>query len=96
MNPYLLKEEEIKELSAKIEGWEITNHYLQKNFIFKDFIEAFSFMTKVALLCEKYNHHPEWQNTYSKVNIKLTTHDLGGLTNLDEKIAIEINNLVRN
>ena len=96
MNPYLLKEEEIKELSAKIEGWEITNHHIQKIFIFKDFIEAFSFMTKVALLCEKYNHHPEWQNTYSKVNIKLTTHDLGGLTNLDEKIAIEINNLVRN
>ena len=96
MNPYLLKEEEIKELSAKIEGWEITNHHIQKNFIFKDFIEAFSFMTKVALLCEKFNHHPEWQNTYSKVNIKLTTHDLGGLSNLDEKIAIEINNLVRN
>ena len=51
-------------------------------------------MTKVALIAEKYNHHPNWDNVYSKVNIKLTTHDLGGISNLDEVVASEINNLL--
>ena len=60
---------------------------------FADFIEAFSFMTKVALLCEKYNHHPNWDNVYSKVIIKLSTHDLGGITNLDQTLASEINQI---
>ena len=48
-------------------------------------------MTKIALICEKYNHHPNWENVYSKVVIKLSTHDLGGISNLDEKLASEIN-----
>ena len=52
-----------------------------------------NFMTKVALICEKHNHHPDWGNVYSKVSIKLTTHDLGGISNLDQLIATEINNL---
>ena len=48
-------------------------------------------MTKIALICEKYNHHPNWENVYAKVKIKLSTHDLGGITNLDQTIASEIN-----
>jgi len=60
-------------------------------FKFSNFIEAFSFMTKIALICEKYNHHPNWENVYSKVIIRLTTHDLGGITNLDQTLASEIN-----
>ncbi len=96
MNPILLQKEELKELSAKIEGWKVLSNHIERDFTFKNFIESFSFMTKVALICEKFNHHPEWINSYSKVNIKLTTHDLGGLSNLDEKVATEINKLVNN
>lgn len=93
MKPYLLQKEEIKELGAKIPKWLINTTFIQRDFIFINFIEAFSFMTKVALICEKHNHHPDWGNVYSKVSIKLTTHDLGGISNLDQLIATEINNL---
>ena len=95
MKPYLLKEEEIKELAAKIPGWEIQPKYIERNLIFENFIDAFSFMTKVALLAEKYNHHPNWENVYSQVNIKLTSHDLGGISSLDHVLASEINNLLK-
>ena len=91
MKPYLLQDKELKELIAKIPGWEVKSEYLKREFDFQNFIEAFSFMTKIALICEKYNHHPNWKNIYSKVIIKLSTHDLGGITNLDEKLASEIN-----
>ena len=91
MKPYLLQDKELKELIAKIPGWEVKSEYLKREFDFQNFIEAFSFMTKIALICEKYNHHPNWKNVYSKVIIKLSTHDLGGITNLDEKLASEIN-----
>ena len=94
MKPYLLKEEEIKELAAKIPGWEIHPKNIERNIIFQNFVDAFSFMTKVALLAEKYNHHPDWQNIYSEVRIKLFTHDLGGISNLDQILASEINNLL--
>ena len=93
MKPYLLQNGELKELIAKIPGWEIKNVYIEREFNFSNFIEAFSFMTKIALICEKYNHHPNWENVYSKVIIKLSTHDLGGITNLDQTIASDINNI---
>ena len=96
MKPYLLDDEEIKELTVKLPGWKISNTKIEKNFSFKNFIEAFSFMTQVALICEKYNHHPNWDNVYSSVNIKLTTHDLGGISNLDQLLASEINKLIDN
>ena len=91
MKPYLLQKEELKELIVKIPGWKIISNHIEREFIFINFIEAFSFMTKIALICEKHNHHPNWENVYSKVIIKLTTHDLGGITNLDRTIASEIN-----
>ena len=94
MKPYLLKDEELKELTAKIPGWEIKSEYIERVFNFSNFIEAFSFMTKIALISEKYNHHPDWENIYSEVKIKLSTHDLGGITNLDETLASEINGLL--
>ena len=95
MQPYLLKDEEIKELSAKIPGWEIHQMHIERNIVFPNFLEAFSFMTKVALLAEKYNHHPNWENVYSKVKIKLYTHDLGGISNIDHILASEINKLLK-
>ena len=93
MKPYLLQNEELKELVAKIPDWEIISNNIQREFNFSNFIEAFSFMTKIALICEKHNHHPYWENVYSKVIIKLSTHDLGGITNLDQTIASEINEI---
>ena len=91
MEPYLLQDEELQELVVKIPGWEINDGQIQKEFKFSNFIEAFSFMTKIALICEKYNHHPNWENVYSKVIIRLSTHDLGGIPNLDQTLASEIN-----
>ena len=94
MKPYLLQNEELKELIVKIPGWEITSNQIEREFNFTNFIDAFSFMTKIALICEKHNHHPNWENVYSKVIIKLSTHDLGGITNLDHIIASEINEIL--
>ena len=96
MKPYLLQKNELRELVTKIPGWEIKDGHIEKEFNFGNFIEAFSFMTKIALICEKHNHHPNWENVYSIVIIKLSTHDLGGITNLDEIIATEINNIFEN
>ena len=58
-----------------------------KSFEFENFIAAFGWMTKVAIYAEKWNHHPEWSNVYKTVNVVLTTHDLGGLSTLDVKLA---------
>ena len=63
------------------------NKDISKEFVFENFIEAFSFMTKVSLLAEKLNHHPEWSNIYKTVNITLTTHDKGGLSDLDLELG---------
>ena len=64
---------------------------IEKNFIFKDFKVAFSWMTKIALIAEKMDHHPEWFNVYNKVEVKLSTHDSGGITELDITMAKEMN-----
>lgn len=76
--------------------WEEKNNALVKSFEFKDFIEAFSFMTKVALIAEKMDHHPEWKNVYNNVLIKLTTHDAGNtITEKDRNLAKAIDSLLK-
>lgn len=92
METYKSKQAE-KELS-KIKGWSFQNDGIEKEFEFKDFVEAFGFMTKVALLAEKANHHPEWSNVYNKVHVRLTTHDAGGVTDKDFKLAGGIEGLL--
>ena len=74
-------------------GWSIVDGKLHREFTFKDFTEAFAFMTKVALAAEKLNHHPDWSNSWNKVSISLTTHDQGGITERDLQLAEEINRL---
>lgn len=92
METYNTKEAE-KELS-KIKGWLFKKDGIEKEFEFKDFVEAFGFMTKVSLLAEKANHHPEWSNVYKKVHIRLTTHDAGGVTNKDFDLARKIDAVI--
>jgi 4a-hydroxytetrahydrobiopterin dehydratase len=68
--------------------WKEDNNQLQASFKFKDFVEAFSFMTEVAFLAEKMNHHPSWHNVYNTVSIALNTHDAGNIvTDKDRKLA---------
>ena len=74
--------------------WKEKNDKLYQKFEFKTFVEAFSFMTSVALLAEKANHHPTWKNTYKKVEIWLSTHDAGDkITDKDKKLAKKIDEL---
>jgi 4a-hydroxytetrahydrobiopterin dehydratase len=75
--------------------WKEENNTLYKKFQFKDFSEAFAFMTRVALAAEKMDHHPTWTNTYNKVEIWLSTHDAGDIvTDKDRKLADIIDNLL--
>lgn len=74
--------------------WQEINNQLVKEFKFKDFIEAFSFMTSVAFLAEKMDHHPNWENVYNKVTIHLCTHDKGNtITAKDRSLAKAIDDL---
>jgi len=72
-----------------LSGWEMTEgrDAIRKVFQFKDFNQAFGFMSRAALMAEKMDHHPEWFNVYNKVDVTLSTHDAGGLTDLDVKLA---------
>ncbi len=75
--------------------WKEENNQLVRTFEFKDFVAAFSFMTRVAFVAEKMNHHPEWSNVYNKVDIKLSTHDAGNIiTDKDRKLAEAIDKLL--
>jgi 4a-hydroxytetrahydrobiopterin dehydratase len=67
--------------------WQIVEGKLTKTFKFKSFIRAFGWMTQIAIWAEKLNHHPEWFNVYNKVVVQLTTHDVGGISELDFKLA---------
>jgi len=78
---------ELDELVKSLSGWELKDGKLQKSFKFSNFIEAFGFMTRIALEAEKINHHPEWSNVYNTVIVKLSTHDAGGITDYDIKLA---------
>jgi 4a-hydroxytetrahydrobiopterin dehydratase len=74
---------------AKLSGWtEVKGgEAISKKFVFQDFNEAFGFMTRAALVAEKMDHHPEWFNVYKTVEVTLSTHDAGGVTELDVKLA---------
>ncbi len=78
-----------KEALGKLSGWEVDEgrDAISKKFQFADFIEAFGFMTRVAMKAEAMNHHPEWFNVYNRVEVTLTTHDVGGLSQSDIELA---------
>lgn len=88
-----LSDSEIESEVTKLQGWKIVNGKLAKSFEFKDFVQAFGFMTQVAMQAEKINHHPEWFNVYNQVKIDLVTHDVNGISNYDFKLANAIDRI---
>ena len=90
----LLSAQEKAQLGSKLKHWRVIDDRLKREFQFKDFSEAFAFMTRVALLAETMQHHPNWSNVYNRVTIELTTHDLGGLSDLDAAMAHAIDALL--
>ena len=80
---------------AQLPDWRLESDKLYREFSFGSFIEAFGFMSQVALLAEKADHHPEWLNAYRTVRIWLTTHDADGISERDVMLARQIDNLLR-
>ncbi|WP_369720025.1 MULTISPECIES: 4a-hydroxytetrahydrobiopterin dehydratase [unclassified Bradyrhizobium] len=92
-----LSAEARKQALGGIPGWtELPGREaIGKTFVFKDFNEAFGFMTRAALVAEKMDHHPEWRNVYKTVEVVLSTHDAGGLTSLDIELAKAMNAMAK-
>ena len=89
-----LRREELDALSSSLLHWQVEGDRLKREWRFKDFSEAFAFMTRVALVAEAMNHHPEWSNVWNRVEIQLTTHDAGGISRLDFQLAERIDGLL--
>ncbi len=82
-----LNEAEIAEHMKSLPRWELAGDRIKRTFRFEDFVEAFGWMTSVALVAERMDHHPEWRNVWANVEVELSTHDAGGLTERDMKLA---------
>ncbi|OLC33951.1 MAG: 4a-hydroxytetrahydrobiopterin dehydratase [Thaumarchaeota archaeon 13_1_40CM_4_38_7] len=95
MAPEKLSDEQIRKELSDIPGWNVMNGKLHKDFVFKDFIDAFGFMSRAAIHIEKMNHHPEWFNVYNKIKVDLVTHDAGGITQNDINLAKILNSLAK-
>jgi 4a-hydroxytetrahydrobiopterin dehydratase len=78
---------------AELPGWELRDGKLHRQFKFENFVEAFGFMTRVALKAEAMNHHPDWSNAWNRVDVELVTHDAGGITERDFTLATAMNKL---
>lgn len=85
--PSLLSPDEIAARLEALPGWTLSGAALRRDFAFTDFSEAFGFMTRVALAAEKLDHHPDWSNSWNRVTVALSTHDAGGITDLDFHLA---------
>ena len=91
----LSEQEAAKFIALHLEEWSFEKNTIKRDFKFKTFVEAFSFMTAVALEAEKLNHHPDWSNSYSRVSIGLTTHEADGITQLDFDLANTIDRIYK-
>lgn len=87
MRPTKLDDADIEAELASTPGWSRSGNKLARTFEFADFVAAFGFMTRAALVAERMNHHPEWFNVYRTVKVELATHDAGGITRLDFELA---------
>lgn len=95
MNNSQLSEAELKKALGELSGWSIEAGKLHRQYQFKSFVEAFGFMSSLALVAESMGHHPEWFNVYNRVTIDLTTHDAGGITAKDVELARKANQLAQ-
>lgn len=89
-----LTEDEARTALGEIDGWELVDGKVHRELRFSNFSEAFGFMSRVALIAEKLDHHPEWFNVWSTVRIDLTTHDVDGISDLDIDFARRVNALL--
>jgi 4a-hydroxytetrahydrobiopterin dehydratase len=89
-----LSDQQVQEHLSTLSGWELKDGKLHKTYKFKNFVEAFGFMTRGALEAEKMHHHPEWFNVYNRVVVDLTTHDVSGISDLDVALAKKLDALV--
>ena len=94
MTDQKLSPADIEQALAKIPEWGLDQQKLFRHFVFENFIEAFGFMSQVALVAETMNHHPEWSNVWNRVEIHLTSHDAGGITERDFSLAARIDSLL--
>lgn len=94
--PTKLSDVEIRDRLRTVPGWSLTEGKLRREFKFARFVEAFGFMSSLALVAEKLDHHPEWSNVYNRVVIDLQTHDADGITELDFELATAANRLAEN
>ena len=90
MSSEKLSKQEIAAGLSKLDGWSVAKGNLHRMFEFKDFMQAFGFMKRVALAADRMDHHPNWSNAYNKVTIDLSTHSVGGLTTNDFELAGKI------
>lgn len=88
-----LSDDEIEKRLSDAPGWAYVNGKLHRKFEFADFVDAFGFMSRAALMAEKMNHHPDWSNVYKTVVVDLNTHDAGGVTGLDFQLAVAMSRL---
>jgi 4a-hydroxytetrahydrobiopterin dehydratase len=93
MSQSFYSESEVLPRLVFIEGWTFKQDAIHKFFVFKNFVQAFSFITAVALVAEKMDHHPDWSNSWNTVSISLSTHSRGGVTDKDLELANIINGL---
>jgi 4a-hydroxytetrahydrobiopterin dehydratase len=88
-----LSGDEARERLATAPGWELDSDALVRTFTFDNFARAFGFMAAAAVVAEKMDHHPEWSNVYNRVTVRLSTHDVGGLSELDFELAAKMSDL---
>lgn len=93
--PKKLTEQEIAERLKTLPGWEYRDGRLQKTYQFRNFVQAFGFMTSCALIAEKMDHHPDWFNSYHRVEVQLVTHSAGGVTEKDLQLAEAMEKVAR-
>ena len=86
---------EITKHMKALPNWELGSDRIRRVFRFTDFVEAFGWMSSIAIVAETMNHHPEWRNVWATVEVELSTHDAGGLTELDMKLASKMDELSR-
>jgi 4a-hydroxytetrahydrobiopterin dehydratase len=90
-----LNDDEVRTAADRLEGWQLANGKLCREFVFSDFVEAIGFMMTSAMWAERLDHHPEWSNVHRTVRVELQTHDVGGISPLDLELATKMNELAR-